>query len=100
MITVKDIQKKRDYPNTATDQQGRLLVGAAVGVGEDLERRLELMVPKGLDVVVIDTAHGHSSRVINAIRRIKQRWAHLPVIAGNAVTAEGTVSLIEAGAKL
>jgi len=98
LITVKDIQKKRDYPNTATDQQGRLLVGAAVGVGEDLERRLELMVPKGLDVVVIDTAHGHSSRVINAIRRIKQRWAHLPVIAGNAVTAEGTVSLIEAGA--
>lgn len=98
LITVKDIQKKKDYPNTATDQKGRLLVGAAVGVGGDLERRLELLVPKGLDVVVIDTAHGHSARVINAIRRIRQRWEHLPIIAGNVVTAEGTIALIEAGA--
>jgi len=98
LITVKDIQKKRDYPNAATDQRGRLLVGAAVGVGADLETRLELMATKGLDVVVIDTAHGHSAGVIQAIRRIKTAWPNLPVIAGNVVTAEGTLALIEAGA--
>ncbi len=98
LITVKDIQKKRDYPNAATDPQGRLLVGAAVGVGPDLEERLECLVPKGLDVAVIDTAHGHSAGVLKAIRRIKARWPQLPVIAGNVVTAEGTLALIEAGA--
>lgn len=98
LITVKDIQKKHEYPNAATDRQGRLLVGAAVGVGSDLEERLERMVPKGLDVVVIDTAHGHSAGVIRAIQRIKAGWPNLPVIAGNVVTAEGTVALIEAGA--
>lgn len=98
LITVKDIQKKKDYPNAATDKLGRLLVGAAVGVGDDLEARLEQMVPKGLDVVVIDTAHGHSVGVIRAIKRIKRRWENLPVIAGNVVTAEGTRALIEAGA--
>ncbi len=98
LITVKDIQKKRDYPNAATDQKGRLMVGAAVGVGADLETRLELMTAKGLDVVVIDTAHGHSAGVIQAIRRIKAGWPNLPVIAGNVVTAEGTLALIDAGA--
>ncbi len=98
LITVKDIQKKRDYPNAAADRQGRLLVGAAVGVGADLETRLEQMVPKGLDVVVMDTAHGHSAGVLGAIRRIKQRWPTLPVVAGNVVTADGTLALIEAGA--
>jgi IMP dehydrogenase len=98
LITVKDIQKKQDYPNAATDQKGRLLVGAAVGVGEDLETRLEKMVAKGLDVVVIDTAHGHSAGVIRAIRRIKVNWPEMPVIAGNVVTVEGTLALIEAGA--
>lgn len=97
LITVKDIQKKHEYPNAATDDRGRLLVGAAVGVGEDLETRLEKMVPKGLDVVVIDTAHGHSAGVVRAIRRIKTGWPNLPVIAGNVVTAEGTRALIEAG---
>ncbi len=98
LITVKDIQKKRDYPSAAIDPQGRLLVGAAVGVGSDLEERVELMVAKGLDVVVIDTAHGHSAGVIGAIRRIKSAWPNLPVIAGNVVTAEGTLALINAGA--
>ncbi len=98
LITVKDIQKKRDYPSAAIDPQGRLLVGAAVGVGSDLEERMELMVAKGLDVVVIDTAHGHSAGVIGAIRRIKSAWPNLPVIAGNVVTAEGTLALINAGA--
>jgi IMP dehydrogenase len=98
LITVKDIQKKRDFPNAATDAQGRLLVGAAVGVGDDLEPRLEKMVPKGVDVVVIDTAHGHTAGVIRAIHRIKTRWPNLPVIAGNVVTEAGTAALIEAGA--
>lgn len=97
LITVKDIQKKHDFPNAATDRQGRLMVGAAVGVGRDLEERLGLMVPKGLDVVVIDTAHGHSQGVIDAVRRIKDRWPALPVIAGNVVTEEGTQALIHAG---
>ena len=98
LITVKDIQKKRDYPNAATDKQGRLMVGAAVGVGGDLEERLTCMVPKGLDVVVIDTAHGHSAGVLQAIRRIKAGWPNLPVIAGNVVTEEGALALIDAGA--
>lgn len=98
LITVKDIQKKRDYPNAAIDGRGRLLVGAAVGVGADLETRLEKMVLKGLDVVIIDTAHGHSAGVIKAIQRVKAHWPNLPVIAGNVVTAEGTLALIEAGA--
>lgn len=98
LITVKDIQKKIQFPNAAKDERGRLLVGAAVGVGPDLETRVEAMVSKGLDVVVIDTAHGHTAGVINAIKRIKAAAPHLPVIAGNVVTEEGTQALIEAGA--
>lgn len=98
LITVKDIKKKSDYPNSAKDARGRLLVGAAVGVGPDLETRIELMTARGLDVVVIDTAHGHTLGVIQAIRRIKAVAPDLPVIAGNVVTAEGTLALIEAGA--
>lgn len=98
LITVKDIQKKQLFPNASSDSRGRLLVGAAVGVGDDLEQRVEGMVSKGLDVIVIDTAHGHSAGVIRAIRRIKSAWPTLPVIAGNVVTAEGTQALIDAGA--
>ena len=98
LITVKDIQKARDFPNAAKDAQGRLLVGAAVGVGADLEERVELLVEGGVDVVVVDTAHGHSAGVVRAIQRIHQHWPDLPVIAGNVVTAEGTEALIEAGA--
>ena len=97
LITVKDIQKKRDYPLAATDSLGRLLCGAAVGVGEDLEGRVELMVAAGLDSVVVDTSHGHTAGVLRAIRRIKTAWPDLPVIAGNVVTEEGTLALIEAG---
>lgn len=98
LITVKDIQKARDYPNAATDSQGRLLVGAAVGVGTDLEKRVELIIKAGVDVLAIDTAHGHSKGVLDAIRRIKTAWPELPVIAGNVVTAEGTEALIKSGA--
>jgi IMP dehydrogenase len=98
LITVKDIMNQSDYPNAAKDAHGRLLVGAAVGVGSDLEARVELMVSRGLDVAVVDTAHGHSQGVLQAIRRIKQVSPEVPVIAGNVVTEEGTLALIEAGA--
>lgn len=98
LITVKDIQKKRDYPDAATDARGRLRAGAAVGVGAELEARAEALVVKGVDVVVVDTAHGHSAGVIGAVRRLKNGWPTLPVIAGNVVTAEGTEALIAAGA--
>lgn len=98
LITVKDISKKRDYPNAATDARGRLLVGAGIGVGEDADQRVALMVERGLDVVVIDTSHGHTAGVLRAIRRIKSAWPKLPLIAGNVVTAKGAQALIEAGA--
>jgi IMP dehydrogenase len=97
LLTVKDIQKERDYPSAAHDQRGRLLVGAAVGVGADLETRVGYLVDACVDIVVIDTAHGHSIGVLNAIRRIHKKWKKLPVIAGNVVTPEGTKALIEAG---
>ena len=98
LLTVKDIQKARDYPHAATDAKGRLLVGAAVGVGKDLETRVELMVKSGVDAITIDTAHGHSRGVIEAVHRIKSAWKDLPVIAGNVVTAEGAEALIRSGA--
>jgi IMP dehydrogenase len=97
LITVKDIQKARDFPAAAKDSQGRLLVGAAVGVGTELEERVQALVGEEVDVVVVDTAHGDSAGVIDAVRRIRQNWPGLPVIAGNVVTAEGTQRLIEAG---
>ena len=98
LITVKDIQKKIQYPNASKDSRGRLLAGAAVGVGADLEQRAELLAENGVDVLVVDTAHGHSAGVIQAIQRIKAVLPHMPVIGGNVVTAEGTQALIEAGA--
>src|SRR6266508_2495984 len=98
LLTVKDIQKARDYPNAATDSQRRLLVGAAVGVGKDLETRIDLMVKAGVDAITIDTAHGHSKGVLEAVQRIKSTWKDLPVIAGNVVTAEGAEALIRSGA--
>jgi IMP dehydrogenase len=98
LLTVKDIQKERDYPNASHDDRGRLLVGAAVGVGPDLESRVGKLVDASVDVVVIDTAHGHSRSVVQGIRRIHKKWKNLPVVAGNVVTPEGTQALIEAGA--
>lgn len=98
LITVKDIQKKIQYPNASKDDRGRLLAGAAVGVGADLEQRAELLAENGVDVLVVDTAHGHSAGVMQAIGRIKAVLPHMPVIGGNVVTAEGTQALIEAGA--
>ncbi|GIK36442.1 MAG: inosine-5'-monophosphate dehydrogenase [Chloroflexota bacterium] len=98
LITYKDILKKRDFPHQATDERGRLLVAAAVGVGQELDDRLELLLDAGVDAVAVDTAHGHSVGVLQAIRRIKMIASELPVLAGNVVTAEGVTALIEAGA--
>ncbi len=98
LITVKDIQKAREFPNASKDPQGRLLVGAALGVGADLEERAQLLIQEEVDVVVVDTAHGHSAGVIKAIQRLRQNWPELPIIAGNVVTAQGTQALIDAGA--
>jgi IMP dehydrogenase len=100
LITVKDIQKARDFPNATSDSQGRLVTGAAVGVGEDLEHRIELLTGADVDIVVIDTAHGHSAGVLTAVRRIRTLAPDLPIIAGNVVTKEGTEALIEAGANV
>jgi IMP dehydrogenase len=98
LITVKDIQKKRDYPNAATDSTGRLLAAAAVGVGVDAEARVQALVAEGVDLICIDTAHGHSSGVIRAMQRIRNGWPDIALAAGNVVTAEGTETLIAAGA--
>ena len=98
LITVKDIAKKADYPNASLDSSGRLRVAAAVGVGADLEERVRLLVSKKVDAIVIDTAHGHSKGVIEAVKRIKAVAPELPVIAGNVVTAEGVEALAAAGA--
>jgi IMP dehydrogenase len=100
LITVKDIQKARDFPNATADSQGRLVTGAAVGVGADLEHRIELLTDADVDIVVIDTAHGHSAGVLTAVRRIRKLAPDLPIIAGNVVTKKGTEALIEAGANV
>jgi IMP dehydrogenase len=98
LITVKDIMKKRDYPRRATDTRGRLLCGAAIGVGEEAMARLEMMAEQGLDLVVIDTAHGHTAGVLAMAERVKRAFPDLVLVAGNVVTAEGTRDLIAAGA--
>ncbi len=98
LITVKDILKKLDFPMRATDENGRLLCAAAVGVGGKGLERLESLMMVGVDVVVIDTAHGHSALVLEMVRETKRRYPDLPVIAGNAATASGTRDLISAGA--
>ena len=98
LITVKDIQKRLDFPNASRDARGRLRCAAAVGVGDDLEERVEALVAMGVDAVSIDTAHGHSADVVKAIERIKGSWPDLPVIAGNVVTEDGVEALADAGA--
>lgn len=98
LITTKDIQKLKDYPDAAKDSQGRLLVGAAVGVARDTMRRVEALVKANVDVIVIDTAHGHSRGVINEVKAIREAYPDLNIIAGNVATAEGTRALFEAGA--
>jgi IMP dehydrogenase len=98
LITVKDIQKRLDFPNASRDGRGRLRCAAAVGVGADLEERVEALVAMGVDAISIDTAHGHSANVVKAIERIKGSWPDLAVTAGNVVTEEGVETLARAGA--
>lgn len=98
LITVKDIQKRLDFPNASRDGRGRLRCAAAVGVGADLEERVEALVAMGVDAVSIDTAHGHSANVVKAIQRIKGSWPDLAVTAGNVVTEDGVEALANAGA--
>ncbi|MBQ6680591.1 MAG: IMP dehydrogenase [Lachnospiraceae bacterium] len=98
LITIKDIEKAIKYPNSAKDEKGRLLCGAAVGITANILERVGALVNAGVDVVVIDSAHGHSKNIFTALRMIKEAYPDLQVIAGNVATAEATVDLIEAGA--
>jgi IMP dehydrogenase len=97
LITIKDIEKVRKYPYASKDSIGRLIVGAAVGPGGDREERLEALVRVGVDLVVIDTAHGHSQGVIEAVRKTKRAYPDLELMAGNVATAEAAEILIDAG---
>jgi IMP dehydrogenase len=97
LITIKDIEKMRKYPNACKDQLGRLRVGAAVGVAKDREVRIDALLKTGCDVIVIDTAHGHSKNVIDAIKDTKSNFKDVQVIAGNIATADGCEALIKAG---
>jgi IMP dehydrogenase len=97
LITIKDIKKARQYPDSAKDAKGRLLVGAAVGITVDILDRVSALIDAGVDVVVVDSAHGHSRNVLDAIHNLKKSFPELQVIGGNVATAEGTRALIEAG---
>ena len=98
LITIKDIEKGQKYPNSAKDGKGRLLAAAAVGVGADLMDRLAALVAAKVDIIVVDTAHGHSRGVLEAVKNIKSLYPQIELIAGNIATAKATVALIEAGA--
>ena len=98
LYTVKDITKQTNFPNAARDAQGKLRVGAAVGVGEGTEERVELLVKAGVDVLVVDTAHGHSSGVIERVRWVKKNFPQVDVIGGNIATGSAARALVEAGA--
>jgi IMP dehydrogenase len=100
LITVKDIQKKRDYPSAAKDAGGRLLCAAAIGVGPDVMERAAALVAAGVDLLAIDTAHGHQDMVLHTTEALRQRFPELSISAGNVVTAEGTRDLISAGADI
>ena len=100
LITVKDIEKKIQYPSACKDERGRLRVGAAVGVGPDWEERMESLVRAGVDLVAVDTAHGHSKNVLDVVKRVRRRYPDLDLAAGNVATDEGTSALIQAGANV
>ncbi|MBU1181227.1 MAG: IMP dehydrogenase [Pseudomonadota bacterium] len=97
MITIKDIEKIKKYPNACKDRMGRLRVGAAVGVGADMEERAEKLLVAGADVIVIDTSHGHSKNVIEAVKILKSTFKDMELIAGNVATEKGTSDLVKAG---
>ena len=98
LITVKDITKQTTFPNAARDDAGRLRVGAAVGVGQGTEERVEALVKAGVDAIVVDTAHGHSKGVIERVRWLKQNWPQVDVVGGNIATAAAARALLDAGA--
>ena len=98
LITIKDIEKAVQYPNSARDAEGRLLCGAAIGATKDVLERVAALVEAQVDVVVLDSAHGHNSGIINAVKQVKKAYPELQLIAGNVATAEGTKALIDAGA--
>ncbi|HVJ50503.1 IMP dehydrogenase [Desulfitobacterium sp.] len=98
LITIKDIEKARQYPNSAKDERGRLRVGAAVGVTADTIERADALYKAGADVIVLDTAHGHSRGVLQMVRELREAFPELQIIAGNVATAKATRALIEAGA--
>ena len=98
LITIKDIEKAIKYPNSAKDSSGRLLAGAAVGVTADVMDRVSALVESKVDIITIDTAHGHSKGVLDCVAKVKKQFPHLPIIAGNVATAEATKALIDSGA--
>jgi len=100
LITIKDIEKAIQFPNAAKDQHGRLLVGAAVGVSKDTFERAEALVHSGVDVLVVDSAHGHHIDIVSMVRKLREKYPDLTLIAGNVATGEATRDLIEAGASV
>ena len=98
LITVKDIQKSTEHPYASKDEQGKLRVGAAVGVGPDNDERIDLLAKAGVDVIVVDTAHGHSKGVLDRVRWVKTKYPHIEVIGGNIATAAAALALVEHGA--
>ena len=97
LMTVKDIPKQNTFPNAARDSHGKLRVGAAVGVGDGTEERVELLVKAGVDALVVDTAHGHSHGVIERVRWVKKNFPQVDVIGGNIATGAAALALVEAG---
>ncbi|GIP19008.1 inosine-5'-monophosphate dehydrogenase [Paenibacillus montaniterrae] len=100
LITIKDIEKAIQFPNAAKDSQGRLLCGAAIGISKDTQERAAALVAAGVDVIVVDSAHGHSANILNAVRELRNNYPDLTIIAGNVATGEATRDLIEAGASV
>ncbi|MDU0205597.1 IMP dehydrogenase [Paenibacillus sp. MAH-36] len=100
LITIKDIEKAIQFPNSAKDAQGRLLVGAAVGVSKDVMERAAALVKAGIDVIVVDSAHGHHINIAETVKKIRAQYPDLPIIAGNVATGDGTRDLIKAGASM
>jgi IMP dehydrogenase len=98
LITVKDVLKSSEHPNACKDDMGRLRVGAAVGIGEGTDERVELLVEAGADVLVVDTAHGHSKNVLSRVKWVKKHFPHVEVIGGNVATAAGALALVDHGA--
>ncbi|WP_286847602.1 MULTISPECIES: IMP dehydrogenase [Aminobacterium] len=97
LITIKDIQKVRDFPNACKDSHGRLRVGAAVGVGTDVYDRVAMLVKSGVDIIVVDTAHGHSVKVLQTVKEIRKQYPDIPLIGGNIATSDAAEALIDAG---